>query len=343
MRISTNLFHMQSFASIEKHQNSVLAIQEKLASGQKVNRPSDDPAASSQINALNQSMKNLDQFEKNGQYAKTMLSYEETQLDTAVDVTQRVRELTIQMMNETYTAEQRQAAGMEIGQLIDQVANVMNSSNSEDELLFAGNNVDAQAAFVEDTVNPASPSGLRYFAYIGSPNAGAAYDEQANFGARFVQIAFDNDNVVNPDDKGDPARVRVTDNGSRVFNVDQTVPGGGSLPPGVDANLLNVMVQLKDNLDQGLQPPAEIGTDLLTGLDAMSQSLAEIGGRQNRLQNQYDAGAEFRIALDQRRSDLQDQDVVAGISEFTMKQNALQMAQQVFSKVQGMTLFDYIN
>jgi len=101
MRISTNLFHMQSFASIEKHQNSVLAIQEKLTTGQRVNRPSDDPIATSQINALNTTMNTLDQFAKNGDYAKSMLSYEETQMDSAVEATQRVRELTIQMMNET--------------------------------------------------------------------------------------------------------------------------------------------------------------------------------------------------------------------------------------------------
>lgn len=339
MRISTNLFHMQSFASIEKHQNSVLAIQEKLSSGQRVNKPSDDPLAIGQIHALNQSMNDLEQFKKNGDFAKTMLSYEETQIDSAVNVTQRARELTIQMMNETYTPEQRQAAGMEIGQLIKEMANVMNSSNSEEELLFAGNNVTANAAFVKDTANSGGlQPGNEYYAYIGSPNAGADYDVQANYGSRFVQIAFDDNNQLSPDDDGDPSRVRVTDNGSKVFDV----PGAGSLPPGVDRNLLNVMVQLKDELDQGNQPPAEIGTDLLAGLDAMSDALAEVGSRQNRIQNQDESGQEFGIALNQRRSDLQDQDVVEGISEFTMKQNALQMAQQVFSRVQGMTLFDYL-
>lgn len=339
MRISTNLFHMQSFASIEKHQNSVLAIQEKLTTGQRVNRPSDDPIATSQINALNTTMKTLDQFEKNGEYAKSMLSYEETQIDSTVEAVQRARELSIQMMNETYTAEQRQAAGAEIGQLIDHVANLMNSTNSEGELLFGGNVVTADAAFVEDTVNGTTATGLSYYAYIGSTNAGAEYNEEANYGGRFVQIGFDSDDKLNPGDNGDPSRVRVTDNGADVFNVSS---GGSYLPAGVDHNILNVMVELKDYLDQGLQPPAEIGEDLKTSIADMSTVLAEVGSRQNRIENQYDAGQEFRIALDERRSKLQDQDVVEGISEFTMKQNALQMAQQVFSQVQGMTLFDYL-
>ncbi len=338
MRISTNLFHMQSFASIEKHQNSVLAIQEKLTTGQRVNRPSDDPIATSQINALNTTMKTLDQFEKNGEYAKSMLSYEETQIDSGVDAVQRARELAIQMMNETYTPEQRQATGEEIGQLIDHLANLMNSTSSEGELLFGGNVVSADAAFVEDTVNPATATGLSYYAYIGSTNAGAEYNEEANYGGRFVQIGFDSDDKLNPDDNGDPSRVRVTDNGSEVFDI----PGATSLPAGVDRNLLNVMVQLKDYLDQGLQPPAEIGDDLQQSVIEMSNALSQVGSRQNRIENQYDAGQEFRIALDERRSKLQDQDVVEGISEFTMKQNALQMAQQVFSQVQGMTLFDYL-
>jgi flagellar hook-associated protein 3 FlgL len=340
MRISTNQFHAQSFGSINKHQNDLLDIQEKLSTGKRVNKPSDDPVASYQIHALNRTMNTILQYEKNGQYAKSQLDYEETQINSAVDISQRARELTIQMMNETYTAEQRQATAVEIGGLINHLANLMNSSNSEGELLFAGSNVGVDKAFVVDNANSGPlQTNNKYFAYIGSANAGADFDQRANFGARFIQIGFDADNKVSPDDEGDPSRVRVTDNGGRVFGIE----GSTSLPAGVDKSLINVLVQLKDNLDQGLQPPAEIGEDLLSSIKEMSVQLSKIGSRQNRIEAQSDSGKAFSLSLEERRSSIEDQDVVEGISQLTRNQTALQMAQQVFVKVQSMSLFNYMN
>jgi len=338
MRVSTNQFHNQGINSIQTHQADILDIQEKLSSGKRINRPSDDPVGLNQVHNLKKTMSQIEVFKDNGRYASAQLSLAETQIQTVVDSVQRARELTIQMMNDTYTPENRQATAEEIGQLIEHVHNVMNSKNPEKELLFAGNNVRDTAAFVEDTVNPPLANGDRYVAYIGSPNAAADYDQRANFGARFVQISFDVDNKLNPDDLGDPARVRITDNGAKVFNV----PNASSLPAGVDNNVLNVMIRLKDYLDQGVQPPPEIGEDFLSALDSMSQVMAEIGGRQNRIETQKDAGESFRMALEERRMNIEEMDVVQGISDFTQKQNALQMAQQIFTKVQQMSLFNYL-
>ncbi len=341
MRVSTNQFHNQGIDSIQKHQSEILDIQEKMSTGKRINRPSDDPVGMNQVHNLKKTISQIETFKKNGDYAKSQLGLEETQIQTVVDGVQRARELTIQMMNDSYNPENRKETAAEVGQLIDYLRNVMNSKNPEKELLFAGNNVNASAAFVDDTVaanNANLVNGRKYVAYIGSPNAGTDYDEKANYGARFVQIGFDADNQVAPDDKGDPARVRITDNGGNVFDV----PGAQSLPPGVDKNVLNVMIKLKDYLESGQQPPPEIGEDFSKALDHMSEVMAEIGGRQNRIETQKDAGQSFKMSLDERRSEIEEMDVVQGIADFTKKQNALQMAQQIFSKVQQMSLFNYI-
>ena len=339
MRISTNQFHANSFSSINKHQNDILETQEKLSTGKKINKASDDPIGAAQVHAINKTMNTIVQYEKNGLFAKSQLALEEVQIDSAVKITQRAREITIQMMNETYTVENRQAASVEIKHLIDHLASLMNSTNSQGELLFAGGNVNETKAFVSDAANSAGlQAGNEYFAYIGSANAGADYDERANFGARFVQVAFDPDNKLSSNDESDPSRVRVSDQGGRVFGID----GATSLPAGVDASLINVLVELKDNLDQGLQPPAEIGEDLLSSIKSMSTELAEIGGRINKVESLYEAGKVFTVALKERLSNIEDQDLVEGITNLTRSQNALQMAQQVFTRVQSMSLFDYL-
>lgn len=335
MRISTNMFHSQGLSAIQNHQQGVLDNQLKLSSGKRVNAPSDDPVATAQIHSLNRTMGTIDQFAKNGEFAKAQLAQEETAVADVIESVQRARELAIQMSNGTYNAQNRQATAAEIGQIIDQMYSNMNYTSSEGEKLFAGSSVNADLAFVEDANNPG------YYAYIGSPNAGAQEDPQANFGARFVQIGFDADNKLSADDKGDASRVRISDNGQEVFKVanPQTVFSGTGTQ---DANILNVLVEFKKALEAGDPPPAGILSDMDSAVSQLTQVRAEIGGRQNRIEAQYNAGESFKIALEERRMTLEDMDLVKGITELTQSQNALQMAQQVFTKVQGMTLFNYL-
>ncbi|WP_028486236.1 flagellar hook-associated protein FlgL [Thiomicrorhabdus chilensis] len=343
MRISTNMFHNQGLSSIQSHQEGVLDTQNKLSSGKRVNAPSDDPVAAAQIHSLNRTMDTIDQYAKNGEFAKSQLAQEETAIADTIESLQRARELAIQMNNGTYNPENRVATAEEIGQIINQVASMMNYTNSEGEKLFAGNSVNVDEAFVEDVNNPG------YYAYIGSPNAGADEDPQANFGSRFLQIGFDADNKLNPDDLGDTSRVRVTDNGDKVFQVLNPttvftggVVGGAPLANQPDANILNVLVEFKKTLENGDPPPDSLVDDMDSSLVQLSQVQAEIGGRQNRIQSQYDAGESFKISLEERRMTLEDMDLVKGITELTKNQNALQMAQQVFTRVQDMSLFNYL-
>ncbi|MBN2864649.1 MAG: flagellar hook-associated protein FlgL [Thiotrichales bacterium] len=352
MRISTNMFHNNSVSSIQNHQSDLLDIQLKLSTGKRINRPSDDPVALAQVHSLNRTINTIDQYSYNGEFAKSKLVQEETAVTDSIDGLQRARELGIQMMNGTYSESNRIATSEEIGQIINQLKNMMNFTDSEGEKLFAGNNVNAEFAFVDDVNNPG------YYSYIGSPNAddGTAttpYDPLANFGSRFVQIGFDADNKLQADDMGDPSRVRVTDNGNRVFSVpnatstfayntdDQTTTGTpvGGTP---DDNILNVLVEFQRALEAGDPPPDYVIDDIDSSIKNLSLVRAEIGGRQNRIETQYDAGESFKLALQERKMNLEEMDIVEGVTELTQKENALQMAQQVFTRVQDLSLFNYL-
>lgn len=354
-RISTNLFHSQGYNSIQKHQQGILDTQIKLSTGKRVNMPSDDPVAMNQIHSLNRTMNTIDQYAKNGDYAKSQLILEETSITDTVDSLQRARELGIQMLNGTYTDSDKLTTAAEIDQIILQVKNQMNYTNSEGEKLFAGNSVFADKAFTEDPNNPG------YFSYIGSANAVGSPDEdgQALYGSRFVQVGFDEDNVFSSaNDLGSPSQVRISDNGAKVFSVDTDKdPANLDASTGVDNNILNVLVNmsnlLKGQASQAMAVengnPAEAAPDLEETIAMMDDSIenlslvrAEIGGRQNRIESQYDAGESFKLALEERRQKLEDTDIVEEITNLTKFQNALQMSQQVFTRVQDMSLFNYL-
>jgi len=343
MRISTNMFHNNSVSSIQNHQSELLDIQLKLSTGKRINTPSDDPVGLAQVHSLNRTINTIDQYSYNGQFAQSKLAQEETAITDSIEGLQRARELGIQMSNGTYSESNRVATSEEIGQIISQLRNMMNFTDSDGEKLFAGNNVNAEFAFVEDQTNPG------YFAYIGSANADdgtvdTPYDPLANFGARFVQIGFDADNTLQPDDQGDPSRVRVTDNGDRVFGVpDATTTFAYNTGTGTpDSNVLNVLVEFQRALEAGDPPPDSVLDDLDTSIQNLSLVRAEVGGRQNRIETQYDAGESFKLALQERKLNLEEMDIVEGVTELTQTENALQMAQQVFTRVQDLSLFNYL-
>ncbi|BBP45515.1 flagellar hook-associated protein FlgL [Thiosulfatimonas sediminis] len=348
MRISTSQFHSQGVTSIQRHQEDILKTQLQLSTGKRVNAPGDDPVALSQINALKSTMSTIDQFAKNGDYAKSQLVLEETAIGDSISSIQRARELAIQMSNDTYNASNRAQAAAEVGQIIEQMRNMMNYSNSEGEKIFAGSSVNVEQAFVPDPRNPG------YYAYVGSPQSdqtalttatAVALDVQANYGSRFVQIGFDDNDYLEADDFGDASRVRITDNGSAVFKTDGNsvaVDGVFVTDGPVDNNILNTMVSLKNFLEAGERPPDELILDMDSALENLSFVRAEIGGRQNRIESQYDGGETFKLALEERRMNLEETDIVKGITDLTQQQNALQMAQQVFTRVSEMSLFNYL-
>ncbi|WFE67923.1 flagellar hook-associated protein FlgL [Thiomicrospira sp. R3] len=353
MRVSTNMIHSTSFDAIAKHQNDLLRIQEQLSTGKKVNRPSDDAVGITQIHKLTQTINTIDQYAKNGIYAKSQLVLEETAITNTVDVLQRVRELAVQMSTDTYNADQRKQTAAEVQQLMLHVKSIMNQKNSDGEHMFAGNNVNL-LPFVDDPANPG------FLTYIGNLAVADGGKPEANFGGRFVKIGFDVTNELKPDDQFNMSRVRITDAGSRVFGMDLDNPtaslgqiginDANSTPPSqvpadattIDGNIYNVMQVMYLRLMDGERPGDDILDSLKQSVTNMSENLAVIGGRQNRIEAQYDAGESFKMALTERRMNIEELDLVKGISDFTVKQNALQMAQQVFTRVQQMSLFDYL-
>ncbi len=138
MRISTLSLQQQGLASILNQQARLAETQLQVATGRRIQSPSDDPVGSSQAQGLEQSLAQLSQFETNVSLAVSRLSLEESTLAGIGDVLQRVRELTIQASNDTQTAETRRLISVEIGELRDQLLSLANTQNGQGEYIFAG-------------------------------------------------------------------------------------------------------------------------------------------------------------------------------------------------------------
>jgi len=137
-RISTNQLYDRSIDAVTRNQADLSDLQQQLASGKKLLRPSDDPVGAAQVVRLTEELDKLGQYKRNNDLLKNTLEQEEVVLSSINDALNRARVLMIQSGNGVYDKTDLQAIGIEIGAIRDEVFGLMNSQNANDEYIFAG-------------------------------------------------------------------------------------------------------------------------------------------------------------------------------------------------------------
>ena len=166
MRISTGQLYERSIQSVLDNQRDLSDIQQQLASGKKLLRPSDDPVGAAQVIRLTEEIELINQYKKNSNLLVNSLEQEETVLSSVNTAIDRARVLMIQSGNGIVGVEDRKAIAIEIGQIRDQVFELMNSRNPSGEYIFAG----FQSASPAFQYNPSAAGNKYSFAGDGGEN-----------------------------------------------------------------------------------------------------------------------------------------------------------------------------
>lgn len=158
MRISSLQLQRQGINNILRQQNEVNRIQNEVATGKKINTPSDDPIGASQIILLNEQIKQNEQFQKNSDVALGHLELEDSILSSVSNVLQRVRELHLQGSNTILTDEDRAAIVQELQVKRDELLGLANSQNATGSYIFSGFQGGSQA-YTKDANNNVTYNG----------------------------------------------------------------------------------------------------------------------------------------------------------------------------------------
>ncbi len=94
---------------------------EKLSSGQRINRGSDDASGLAVSEKMRSQIRGLNQAERNVQNAVSFIQTTEGYLQQTQDILHRIRELSVQSANGIYTAEDRMQIQVEVSQLVDEI------------------------------------------------------------------------------------------------------------------------------------------------------------------------------------------------------------------------------
>ncbi|WP_164549046.1 flagellar hook-associated protein FlgL [Amphritea opalescens] len=135
-------------------------------------------------------------------------------------------------------------------------------------------------------------------------------------------------------------------------------PADGSVTLETDTertNVLNMVHQLSAALSDTDTVNDSLGSEKLN--EAVNRALLQIdtienknievrgsiGGRINTLEAQESVNSEYIIYTNEAQSAIRDLDYAEAISQFTLQETALNAAYGSFAKIQGLSLFNYIN
>ena len=128
MRITNNMLINNMVNYIGNNLTRMDKYQSQLATGKKIQVPSDDPVVAARALKLRTDVAEIEQYKRNVRDAQSWLDMTEDSLAKIGDLLQSVRELTVNGANGTKTPEDTQKISVEVKQLREQLIQIGNST-----------------------------------------------------------------------------------------------------------------------------------------------------------------------------------------------------------------------
>ncbi len=213
LKISTNM----ALDNILDNYSRLLKVQNQMASGNRVNRPSDDPLSTNEGMRLDTIITRTRQFNRNLDVGKSFLSLSDAALGDVTDILRRSKAIAIGGASETTTSEMRRTNAVEV-------------RNMMQELVTIGNRNDGQ----------------RYI-FGGTQTTSSAYEIIAG---KYVRFRGNDDAINVQGDLASTVPINVT--GSQVYGNLEAVIGSRDLSPDIQVGL-DRSTRLDDlNLGEGV-------------------------------------------------------------------------------------------
>ena len=163
-RITSQILVDTVLADIRNAQRRLTETQRILATGKRINTPSDDPIGTARALGFRSAISSTDQFVLNVREASAFASESEASLRVVVDTLHRARELTLSGATGTFNQDQRDIIAQEVNTLLETVVDQANTASSN-RYLFAGTRT--RIAPFETSVDPVSGE-ITAVSYMGN-------------------------------------------------------------------------------------------------------------------------------------------------------------------------------
>jgi flagellar hook-associated protein 3 FlgL len=188
--------------------------------------------------------------------------------------------------------------------------------------------------------------------------ASGPINDTITFGANGTYAVTDAAGNPVTDSSGNPITGTYTDGGSISFDgMSVTMSGTPAAGDTVNiqsdtaSNTQDVFTTLNNMITalQSGESSAALTNTLNRQLESLNQAISSVsttqvsvGSRLDTLQQQQSSYSDLSVTYQGALSDVQNVDMASAISNLSLQSTALQASQQVFAKIQGTSLFDYL-
>ena len=137
MRINTNVNAMIATNQMSKNTALSGASMEKLSTGLRITKAADDATGLAISEKMRSQIRGMEQAERNVQDGISMVQTAEGAMEEIGNITQRMRELTVQSSNETNTVDERTKIAEELKQLHSEIDRIAESTQFNGKTLLA--------------------------------------------------------------------------------------------------------------------------------------------------------------------------------------------------------------
>jgi len=355
---------------------------EQIASGKRVNRPSDDPAGAERINQFRNVLRTTERRLATVNEGVGRLNLSDSVLETAGNSVQRAKELAVNMASDTNTAVERRNAALEVQQLILGLAGIANTQLNG-RFLFAGSQTQTEpfvpgsatgsagttnAGGATIAVSVATASALQPDSYQITFTSATQFDvlnlttnQTVSLGNTYssgTPVSFDGLDVVLTDGSGPPVagdqffvRVGYAYQGDGAI-IDVEIGDGRTVGTNITGSQVfsGPTVDLFQNLQdfhQALVTNDAQGIQAAIGhLDQshsqVTDARATIGARVNRLETLKDGLDLLSVNTQTLRSDFEDADFAQVASELATLQNTLEASMTTLARQFQTSLLNFI-
>jgi flagellar hook-associated protein 3 FlgL len=303
---SANAFDV-SIRNLQLRQQQMSEAQERLTSGKRVLRASDDPAAAAHAERALAAIQRADADQRALETSRSAMQFAEAALGDAGELLQQARARVVEAGNGTYSDSERATLAEAIRGLRNDLLSVANRTDGAGRYLFGGQGADSPP--LVDAIG-----GVTYVAAAGELYTASGESTPLTIDGRAAWLQA-------PDPLNPGATLSVFDVLDRV--------AGELATPGRDT--LVIAQGVRDGLGQ-IDAAAE---NLSRWRSRTGESLRRTDDIEERL-------AQGKLDAQRERSSSEDLDMVAAISDFQARQSGYDAALKSYSVVQRMSLFDYL-
>jgi flagellar hook-associated protein 3 FlgL len=303
MRIATSQYQSMMNQSLQLNQERITYLTQQMASGNRIQLPSDDPVDSVRLSRLRREESSVAQYRDNIAAVKIRMAKNEGYMSNMVNDILSGRDLLVWAADGSNTPNDLAAMTTPLASLRDSLFYSANTVDQEGRYVFSG----TATATAPITYDATAPAGSRY-TYTGNTNA-----QTVVVGSGITQVG--NDNV-----SGLEKLLNQLDEAVAALSV-----------PGVNANDPAVRAVMVASLD---------GAD--AALNLVSGKIAVMGGAQNILSTLDANHANVSLSNQMALTDIGQLDLGLAATELNGYTTALQATYKAYSRIGSMSLFSVL-